>query len=389
MVALTSPLHDAHLALGGKMVEFGGFLMPLQYTGIIAEHIATRTAAGLFDTSHMGEFLVTGEDAEAFLQQALTNDLARCPPGEALYSPMYTPSGGTVDDLFVYNISGMDCAGALPARKAGHAYMVVVNAANTPKDLAWLRRLLAEWRKEGPRETAIEDIGSGVAMLALQGPQAREILEPLGRDVGSLARFHAMLVDIRGILALVSRTGYTGEDGFELYTRSAHAARLWKLLLDAGKSGGLHPAGLGARDSLRLEACYPLYGHELSEDISPVEGGVGWAVREKNPAGIGGEALLGQKRGGAPRELIALEMERAIARQHCAVMRPDSEDDAVTIGAVTSGTFSPTLGKSIALALTETGIVSTGDEVRVEVRERRIPARVVKRPFYAFAGGRR
>lgn len=367
-----SPLHNEHIALNATMVEFGGFLMPVQYTSIIREHLAVRSAAGLFDTSHMGEFIVSGDDAPAFLQRALTNDIRRCTRGTALYTAMCLPSGGTVDDLYVYNITGLGWRDA--------EYMLVVNASNTAKDWAWLKKQAESY------DVRLEDISADIAMLAMQGPKAEKILQKLtGAKLAKLARFQltgAEVADIKDVI--VSRTGYTGEDGFELYFNADDAPALWKALLAAGKPQGLVPAGLGARDTLRLEACYPLYDHELSERISPIEGGIGWAVKEKVPGCVGSEALLSQKREGARRQLIAFELrERAIARQHYPVLK-----DGKRIGEVTSGTLSPTLSKSIGMALVERDSANIGESIRIMIRDKPMEAEAVKKPFYAFAGGK-
>lgn len=367
-----SPLHNEHIALNATMVEFGGFLMPVQYTSIIKEHLVVRSAAGLFDTSHMGEFIVSGDDAPAFLQRMLTNDIRRCTTGTALYTAMCLPSGGTVDDLYVYNITGLGWRDA--------EYMLVVNASNTPKDWAWLKKQAESY------DVKLEDISADIAMLALQGPKAERILKKLTKArLAKLARFGLVSAEVAGIRdVIVSRTGYTGEDGFEFYFNADDAPALWKALLAAGKPHGLVPAGLGARDTLRLEACYPLYGHELSESITPIEAGIGFAVRQTEPACTGSDVLLRQKEEGAPRELIAFELnERAIARQHYPVLK-----DGKQIGEVTSGTLSPTLSKSIGMALVERDSANIGESIQIMIRDKPMEAEMVKKPFYAFAGGK-
>lgn len=383
-----SPLHEEHLALNATMVGFGGFLMPVQYTSITAEHLAVRKSAGLFDTSHMAEIIVAGKDAPAFLQKVLTNDVTRCTPGTALYTAMCVPEGGTIDDLYIYNLGGsvkQSLTGRPGTRPGGiewlenhKNYMLVVNASNARKDLAWLM--------EQPKgnDLTILDISDRMAMLALQGPKAESILQKLtDAKLAKLARFQLIGTEIAGIKGvIVSRTGYTGEDGFELYFNAGDAPALWKALLDAGRPHGLVPAGLGARDTLRLEACYPLYGHELSEKVSPVEAGIGWAVKKTEPKCTGSDVLLRQKEEGAPRELIAFELkERAIARQHYPIFK-----DSKQIGEVTSGTFSPTFNKSIGLALVKRNSANIGESILIKIRERQVKAEVVKKPFYAFAG---
>ncbi len=369
---LKSPLHEEHLALKGSLVEFGGWLMPVQYSGITAEHKAVRTAAGLFDTSHMGEFIVSGADAPEFLQRMLTNDISMCTPGTALYTAMCTPEGGTVDDLYVYNL------GELIWLDNPLTYMLVVNASNIKKDLSWLME-----QPKG-KDISILDVSDRMAMLALQGPKAENILQKLTKaKLNALPRFEIIGADVAGVKeVIISRTGYTGEDGFELYFNTGDAPALWKALLDKGKPSGLVPAGLGARDTLRLEACYPLYGHELSETISPVEGGIRFAVKQTNPTCMGSDILLTQKSEGAARKVIAFEMkERAIPRQHYPVMKGRKQ-----IGEVTSGTLSPTLNKSIGMALVERNSVKIGESIQIKVRDRPVEAEIIKKPFYAFTG---
>ena len=371
---LRSPLHEEHLSLNASMTEFGGYLMPVQYSGIIPEHLAVRKAAGLFDTSHMGEFLVKGRGAEGFLQGMLTNDVRKCVPGTALYTAMCLPSGGTVDDLYIYNITGM----GWPSPSKGEAYMLVVNAANTAKDLTWLTAAL-----KGVRDATLTDVSAEVAMIALQGPKAEAILHMLTKmDCAGLRRFSTAVAEVAGARMLVSRTGYTGEDGFELYFSPKQAGKVWRAILDAGKPHGLLPAGLGSRDTLRLEACYPLYGHELDERTSPVEGGIGWAVSEKDILCMGCDVLLKEKKEGARRELVAFEMrERAIPRKGYPLLVAGR-----IVGEVTSGTHSPLFNKGIGLALAERGTCRPGDAVTLTIRERDAAAVVVKKPFYAYAG---
>ena len=368
-----SPLHEEHLALGAQMVEFGGFLMPVQYTSIIAEHLAVRKAAGLFDTSHMGEFLVSGKDAEIFLQRMLANDVRRCTSGVALYSPLCLPDGGTIDDLYLYNLRGTGWKGR------DDSFMLVVNAANTAKDFAWLQQQL----KEQGDEVTVKDISTDIAMLALQGPKAERILQPLTTaKLTDLKRFHEVTTTVAEKEVLISRTGYTAEEGFEFYLPATDAVTVWRAILKEGKPRGLLPTGLGARDTLRLEACYPLYGHELNEQTSPVEAGIGWTVKKSDIPCIGSDVLLTQKKEGATRKVIAFEMkERAIPRQHYSVLR-----DGEVIGEVTSGTLSPLMKKSIGLALIERGKAAIGESILIKIREREVEATVVKKPFYSFAG---
>jgi len=359
-----SPLYPLYGAYGAKTVEFGGWELPVQFEGILKEHQAVRERAGLFDVSHMGELLVTGTDAEMLLQRVTTNDVAKLRPGDVQYTLMCCDDGGTVDDLLVY-------------RLAPNAFMAVANAANTASDLAWLRRHAADYR------VRIEDVSERTALLALQGPDAKAILRRLAperSDLATLAPFRFLEhVDIGGTHTLVSRTGYTGEDGFELYAPAERAIDLWRALMEAGEPFALAPAGLGARDTLRLEARLPLYGHELSPSVSPLEAGLGAFVKLDKGPFIGRDALAAQKRCGPPRRLVGLESaERGIPRREYAVR------DAIgaIVGAVTSGTYSPTLKKSIALALVDRACAAIGTELFVDVRGKPLNMRVAKTPFY-------
>lgn len=343
-----------------RCIDFGGWELPVQFTGIQQEHDAVRQQAGLFDVSHMGEFLVTGTYAEAFLQLLLTNDVGNLTSGQAQYTLMCYPSGGVVDDLLVYKLSA-------------DQFMLVVNASNIDKDWAWLQDHIIG-------DVSIVNRSQETALLALQGPLASAILSRVtDADTGSLAPFHFIHKAILcGVPALVSRTGYTGEDGFEMYVPAGQAGILWDGLLAAGKGDGLIPAGLGARDTLRFEAKLPLYGHELSQDISPLEAGLGYFVKLNKGDFIGRDALLEQKNAGLPRKLVGLELiDRGIPRSHYPVYA-----DGLRIGEVTTGTQSPTLKRNLGLALIHTDYTGIGTEVYVEIRGKQLKARIVKAPFY-------
>lgn len=357
-----SPLHDVHDALGARMVEFGGWQMPVRYSGVIEEHLAVRHAAGLFDVSHMGEIEVKGADALAFLQEVTVNDVSRLSNGQVQYTAMCYPHGGTVDDLTLYRFDH-------------DHFLLCVNAANTDKDFAWIEQ---ERVDSGYRQVECHDRSAEFALLALQGPAASTILSRLTQtplEKIAYFHFHEGLVD--GVPTIISRTGYTGEDGFELYFDPGHAVQLWSALMAAGESEGLLPAGLGARDTLRLEAGLALYGHELSPEISPLEASLGWIVKLDKGDFIGRSALVHLKEQKSHRRLIGLRMtEAGVPRADYPVFH-----DGTRIGSVTSGTLSPVLRQGIALALVERGPLLPGTELQVEVRGRLIAAEVVKPPF--------
>lgn len=361
-----TPLYHEHSAMGAKMVDFAGWALPIQYSGILEEHRRTRIAAGLFDLSHMGEIRVKGRGAFGFLQRMATNDLGAVAGEQVLYTPLCYPNGGVVDDLLIYKMSDED-------------FLLVVNAANTEKDLEWLKKhSLTE--RIGAEEIEIIDCSSDLALLAIQGPKAEEILQPLvNADLSEIGfyRFRSE-VDLQGSTVLISRTGYTGEDGFEIYLDSGEAIRIWRMLLKAGEEEGLVPVGLGARDTLRLEAALPLYGQELSPEISPLEAGLGSFVKLQKEDFIGREALLKQKEAGTPRALVGVEMiERGIPRAGYKVLAGGAE-----IGVVTSGNFSPSLEKNIGLALASKEYASPGTKVEILIRNKPVAAQVIKKPFY-------
>jgi len=360
-----TPLYDRHRAAGAKLVEFAGWEMPVQYAGVIEEHRAVRGAAGLFDVSHMGEVRVVGPGAEAFLQHLTPNDVTQLTPGRAHYSALLTEEGTYVDDLLIY-------------RMAEQEYMVVVNAGNADKDFAWIEHHAAE--ADG---VEVEDISDATALIALQGPKAIEILRPLAVPASGGAiddirfyRFDHGTVD--GAEAILSRTGYTGEDGFELYLDPADAPRIWDKLLEAGAGAGLVPAGLGARDTLRMEAGMALYGHEIDDTINPWEAGLAWTIKLEAGDFIGRDALVRQKEAGVTRKLMGFEVEgRGIAREGHAILDGDRP-----VGHVTSGTWSPTFEKALGMCYVPVEMAEPGCEIGIEVRKRRLAGKLSKIPFY-------
>ncbi len=355
-----TPLFNNHLESKGKLIDFGGWELPVEYSGIRTEHDAVRNAAGLFDVSHMGEITVTGEAAEEYLQNIVTNDISVLSNYQICYTTMCYPDGGVVDDLLVYKYSNKK-------------YLLVVNASNTEKDYEWLDTHSIE-------NVTIKNVSDEYSQLAIQGPKAQEILQKLSDiDLNEIEFYHfADNVKIGEINALVSRTGYTGEDGFEIYLPSAEGPILWDLLLESGKDFGLIPAGLGARDTLRFEAALPLYGQEIDKDITPLEAGLGFCVKLSKEKFIGREALAKQKSEGLKRKLAGFEMtERGIPRSHYQVYA-----DGKKIGYVTTGSLSPTLNKNIGLALLDIDYTKEGTEIEVEIRNKKVKAKIIKKPFY-------
>ncbi|NLM85246.1 MAG: glycine cleavage system aminomethyltransferase GcvT [Clostridiales bacterium] len=354
-----TPLYDLHLSLGGKIVPFGGYLLPVQYeTGLIKEHMAVRTACGLFDVSHMGEILFKGPDALSNLQNLLSNDFTNLEVGRVRYSPILNEEGGIVDDLIVYKF-------------AEDEYFLVPNAANKDKDYAWFTS-----HQKG--EVEIKDLSDQYAQLALQGPKAKAVLSKLADESKLPTKYYSFVRDlpVAGIPCLVSRTGYTGELGFELYCAPDKAVELAKALLDAGKDEGLIPCGLGARDTLRLEAGMPLYGHEMSDDITPFEAGLDPFVKMDKEAFIGKAAL--QKLGDPQRVRVGLVVtDRGIAREHCDIYK-----DGEKVGETTSGTLLPYTNKASAMGMVQKQYVDIDTELEIDVRGRRLKAKVVPLPFY-------
>jgi aminomethyltransferase len=354
-----TPLYECHAELGARLVPFAGWEMPVQYAGVIEEHRAVRTTAGLFDVSHMGEVRVKGPGAESFLQRLTPNDVSKLAPGRAHYSGLLTEQGTYVDDLLIYRLAPED-------------FLVVVNASNAPRDFEWIAS-----RAEGQAEVTNES--DRWALIALQGPKAKEILEPLSPGASELRYYGFRQGEVDGRPALISRTGYTGEDGFELYVDPEHAPALWRRLLEAGAA----PAGLGARDTLRLEAAMALYGHEIDETTTPWEAGLAWVVKLDKGDFLGRDALVAQKETGLPRKLVGFEVEgRGIARQGHAVL---SGEGGQPVGTVTSGTWSPTFEKALGLAYVPPDLAAPGTPLTLDVRGRQLAARVVEAPFYRRA----
>ncbi len=356
---LKTPLYEAHVKAGGKIVPFGGYLLPVQYKeGVIKEHMAVRTQAGLFDVSHMGEILCQGKDALANLQMMLTNNFDNLTDGQARYSPMCNEQGGTVDDLIVY-------------KKGDEDYFIVVNAANKDKDYQWMLD-----HQFG--EVTFTDVSDQYAQLALQGPKAMEILRKLAPEENIPKKYYHAVFDTEaaGIPCIISKTGYTGEDGVEIYLDSARAQEMWDALLEAGKEEGLIPCGLGARDTLRMEAAMPLYGHEMDEQVTPLEAGLGFAVKMTKEDFIGKKAL--EEKGEPARKRIGLKVTgRGIIREHQDVYLGDR-----LIGHTTSGTHCPYLGCTVAMALVDADCTEPGTKVEADVRGRRVEAQIVPLPFY-------
>ena len=353
-----TPLYDLHRELGAKLIDFGGWEMPVQYSGILEEHKAVRQRVGIFDVSHMGEFEVTGGGATAFLQRLTPNDVSRLTDGHAHYSAFLTEKGTFVDDLLVY-------------RRGADSYMLVVNAANTPKDFAW-----ASTRAEGDAHVANKT--DDYALLSVQGPKAGALVDRVAAErVTDLPYYSFKTTRVLGEPALVSRTGYTGEDGFEIYLESASAEKVMRKLLEEGRAFGILPCGLGARDTLRLEAKMALYGNDIDETVTPWEADLGWTVKMQKGDFIGRDALARQKEEGVPRKLVGFEMvDRGIASHGYAAKTASGP------GIVTSGTHSPTFGKPIGLALLPAAAAAVGVEFTVDIRGRAAAARVVPTPFY-------
>jgi len=362
-----TPVFDEHVALGGKIVPFAGFEMPVQYpSGITAEHRAVREAAGLFDVSHMGEFVLWGPQALDLIQKVTVNDASRMEVGQAQYSAMCLENGGIIDDLIVYRFDDR--------------YMVVVNASNVAKDLAWIRS-----HAEG-MDVEVEDRSDATGLIALQGPAAREILRPLADiDVDDVRYYRFLEGTVNGVPAVISGTGYTGEDGFELYLDAGVTAGVWRALMHAGEGKGLIPAGLGARDSLRLEVGYALYGNDLDEVHTPLESGLGWITKLDKGEFVGRKALLEQKEAGVPSRLVGFRVTgRAFPRPGYSIL---SEGEAV--GNVTSGTVSPSLGYGVGMGYVPPDLSKPDTAVQLDVRGRTVDAVVQRPPFYTQGSIRR
>ncbi|WP_226667539.1 glycine cleavage system aminomethyltransferase GcvT [Metabacillus litoralis] len=356
-----TPLYEVYKNYGAKTIDFGGWDLPVQFSSIKEEHEAVRTKAGLFDVSHMGEVEVKGSDSLSFLQRVVTNDVSLLKVGGAQYTAMCYEDGGTVDDLLIY-------------KKAENDYLLVINASNIEKDIDWLTSNLSG-------DVTLTNISNETALLALQGPLAEKTLQKLTNTDLTTIKFFKFInpVNVAGAEVLVSRTGYTGEDGFELYCASEDAVSLWEKILEAGKEDGVVPCGLGARDTLRFEATLPLYGQELTKDITPIEAGIGFAVKPNKEDDFNGKAVLKeQKENGTKRKLVGIELiDKGIPRHGYEVFSGGEE-----IGVVTTGTQSPTLKKNIGLALLKKEFTELGTEIEVQIRKKRLKAVVVATPFY-------
>ncbi len=362
---LETPLHDWHAAHGGKLVDFAGWSMPVHYGSIVAEHQATRTAGGLFDVSHMGRLKFAGQGAGVFLEGLLTRRVADMAVGQIRYGLVTNEAGGILDDVLVYRF----------VERGEPVHFLVVNASNRAKILNWIR-----FRLSGRDDVLLNDLTRDTAMIAVQGPRALQLAQPLvAADLASIKYYHGIQAEIAGMPALVSRTGYTGEDGVELTVPAEAAVGVWEKLLTAGAAQGVKAAGLGARDTLRLEAAMPLYGHELTEEINPLEAGLGFAVNLDGRMFPGRDALARIKQSPLARARVGLELAgKRVPREHYPILDATKSP----VGEVTSGTFSPTFDKPIAMGYVRSGASQPGTELFVDIRGQTEPARVVKLPFY-------
>ena len=366
MTTLTTPFLDQHRKAGAKLIEFAGFLMPVSYTGILHEHRVVRSSAGVFDVSHMGEFEVRGREAGRFVDHLVTNRVAGVEVGQAVYTPMCLPDGGIVDDLLAYRFEDR--------------IMLVVNAANIEGDWAWANEVAKGF------DVQLENVSDRIAQLAVQGPRAAEIFSGLvPAETLDLGFYRFTGVQLWGTPMVFSRTGYTGEDGFELYFDVAAADRVWEELFRAGKKVGLQPIGLGARDTLRLEMAYCLYGNDIDRTTNPLEAGLGWTIKMDKPDFSGRAALAAVKAAGLSRRLVGLEVDAPrVARHGWDVLA----GEGAVVGHVTSGTASPSLGKNIALAYVPAAGAANGTAYSLRKGFATLPARVVPRPFYTEASHR-
>jgi aminomethyltransferase len=355
-----TPLHEAHISIGARMVKFAGWDMPVQYTGHVQEHMAVREAAGLFDVSHMGEIEITGADALALVQRISTNDASKLEDNQVQYSTMTNEAGGVLDDLLVYRLNA-------------DYFLLIVNAGGADSDFEWIKSHV------GALNAEVHNTSEGFALLALQGPRAERILQGLtDHMLDRIPYYWSQRVLADGLDCRVSRTGYTGEDGFEILCKALDARHIWNRLLVTGEDQGLIPCGLAARNTLRLEAGYRLYGHDMDETTTPLEAGLGWVVKLAKPEFIGRAALVNQKQEGLKRKLAGFEvLDRAPARDGYPVMIGGEQ-----VGSVASGSPSPYLKKNIGFSYFPTEHSSVGTEFCVTIRGRNVPARIVETPFY-------
>jgi aminomethyltransferase len=367
-----TPLFAAHQKLGARLIEFGGWEMPVFYTSIADEHQATRNAAGIFDISHMGEFTVSGPEAGAFLNFVLTNDIRKLRPGLGQYTILCNAAGGAIDDLYVYQI-------------APEEFLLVVNAARIDDDFSWMRK---QWSAFPKHECVkFNNASDAFGAVAVQGPKVASFIDACidpGVQPSALAKNEIAHATFHGKTIFVSRTGYTGEDGFEIVAPSDSIEALWNKILEVGASHGLKPAGLGARDTLRTEVCYPLYGHELDEQTTPLEAGLGFFVALDKPDFIGKQPLVAQKAAGPTRKLVAFKMQG-----RCAPPRPGypiwTPGSPTAIGQVTSGTQSPSLNMGIGLGYVSRDFSAPNTAIEIEIRSQRAPAAIVAKPIYKSA----
>lgn len=360
-----TPLFEEHKKLNGRLIDFGGWELPVQYTGLSDEHLNCRENVGLFDVSHMGEFIVEGSDAETFLNEALTNDVKKLIPGQAQYSLLCYENGTLVDDLLVYKYST-------------EKYLVVVNASNIEKDFEYM----SSFHQKGKFKCHFQNKSDSFAQIALQGRHAEKILQKLSqKDLSKLAYYHFHEETLKnGIPSIVSRTGYTGEDGFEIYCANEFAPKLWETLLELGNEYQIKPCGLGARDTLRLEVRFPLYGHELSDKINALEAGLGWVIKFDKEKFIGKEALLKIKEEGLKRKCVGIKLlAPGVIRQDYKIFSKDTDKE---IGFISSGTLSPSLKTSIGLGYVESSFSQIGTKVSIEIRSQKIDAEIIPTPFY-------
>lgn len=358
-----TPLTEQHRSAGAKLVDFAGWEMPIQYTGVVDEYQTVRTKVGLFDVSHMGRFWLSGAGALAFLQRVTTNDVGKLALSQAQYSMVCNEQGGIKDDIFVYRI-------------ASEEFLLCVNASNREKILSWLRA-----HQASGEAVALEDRSAIVSQVAIQGPQSRELLAgPCGTALATLKLHQVCQTDLTGFPCLIARTGYTGELGYEIYVDADKVSRVWDLLIQKGSAWGLKPAGLGARDLLRLEMAYLLYGNDINENTTPFEANVDWTVSFHKGDFIGRKALLAQNQASVARRVIAFELvEKAVPRHGFKILDPGSSQ---LIGEVTSGNLSPLLQKGIGLGYVPPTYTTPGTSLTIDIRGKAIPAVVVKPPFY-------
>jgi aminomethyltransferase len=368
MTLKRTALFEEHQRLGGRLIDFGGWELPVQYTGVMDEHLACRSAAGLFDVSHMGEVLVEGKVAEAFLNYLVTNHVSKIAIHQAQYTVMCNSQGGIIDDLLIY-------------RQAPEKFLVVVNASNTEKDFAHIKAIEKQY-KAASEDLQITHVSDKYTQIAIQGPMAAAILQKLTRSDLSQVKTYRFIegMILENIPAILARTGYTGEDGFEIYVAWDAGTKVWRALLEAGKDEGIKPVGLGARDTLRLEMKYSLYGNELTDETNPLEAGLSWVVKLDKPDFVGKPALVAAKAQGLKRQLVGIQLTgRGIPRHGYAVY---SADGSEKLGAVTSGTQGPSVKQSIAIAYVSADHAPVGTALTVDIRGQKIEALVVSTPFY-------